>query len=271
MEIPTEEQIVKWFFECLYTDNFVDTLNSYQIEKVYYFAVDYEHKLKPTISEMALNFLDFGTRLEDNPMRENVRGLISILKVKKESANRIDKIKLIDTQIEKDKKKFNELKILAQDIQDTKEQVKFWLDAKHEFQTNIDAHTLEVSGIVSTQTGLNQELLLDRLISSEIARLMGYIELDGTTTNDPEILKKNRVVMLLFELGIFDYLMEKYPILNETSVSVLVEKFTGINSGTIRPTYRAIKGTSREDRNNPYNSDANVKWLNEELKTILNK
>lgn len=80
MEIPNSEKVKEWFFECLYTDNFINKLDTYQIEKVYLYAIDFEHELKPSISEIARHKLKTREKLADNPMRENVIELIRKLK-----------------------------------------------------------------------------------------------------------------------------------------------------------------------------------------------
>jgi hypothetical protein len=94
--------------------------------------------------------------------------------------------------------------------------------------------------------------------------------IDAPTPNDTLTISKNRIVMLLNELGIFNYLMDRYPKLkdNETALCELAEKFTGIGKGTIRPTYRAIIGTSAEKRNDPYKTEANLKWLENEMQKL---
>ncbi len=270
MEIPTEQQVIQWYFECLYTDNFIDTLNPYQIEKVYSYAMDYEYNLKPTIQESFENFKNTGNWLPENPMKENVNALTKILKERQTKISNDGPIKIIDTRIERDKETFELLEIESNDIDDLKERIKFWLDKKIEFEKSVDFETLDVSGMTSLRTGLNQKFFLDRLINAEIDRVKELIKLgepENNASDNPRILKKNRVIMLINELGIFEYLKREYPTLanNETKLAEVISEFTGLNSETIRPTYRAIVGTSNEDRNNPYKNKSNITYLNDKF------
>ena len=76
-------------------------------------------------------------------------------------------------------------------------------------------------------------------------------------------LQENQKVMLLYELGVFDFLLEKYSLNdNYKKLAQIVESFSGIKQETIRQTYRAIIGVSYSEKNNPYNNSKNIEFLN---------
>lgn len=120
---------------------------------------------------------------------------------------------------------------------------------------------------------------LPRLLSGKATcEYLGYLEATLEKLNKGEAInpsistepmlgsvipkQENQKVMLLYELGIFDYLQEKHKLDNETKLAQIIESFSGIKQDTIRQTYRAIIGTSTREANNPYNSVKNNTFLN---------
>jgi hypothetical protein len=65
----------------------------------------------------------------------------------------------------------------------------------------------------------------------------------------------------LFELGIFDYLLERYPNLNRNKKDIfnLLGEFCSINGDTISRTFTAID--KPRDKNNPYNNPLNEEYI----------
>lgn len=92
-----------------------------------------------------------------------------------------------------------------------------------------------------------------------------------STTNHPidaevapsiTLEKEAQKVMLLHELGIFEFLKTRYNITdNDTKLARIVEGFTGIKKDTIRQPYRAITGKSPREANNPYNNQDNIQVI----------
>ncbi len=89
---------------------------------------------------------------------------------------------------------------------------------------------------------------------------------------DPEIYQietegiaptNNQIVMLLHELGILDFLKDKYPNIqmSETNLGLVLGEITGRNEDSMRKGYRAIIHNGDSKNSNPYNKPDNVKWL----------
>ncbi len=115
-----------------------------------------------------------------------------------------------------------------------------------------------LEGIVSAhyQQFLKTQLLLRQ---KEEATLTDTLKEQDLASVTPQ--QENQKVMLLYELGIIDFLKERYQLDNETKLAQIIESFSGIKQDTIRQTYRAIKGTSNREGNNPYNSTKNEAFI----------
>ena len=92
-------------------------------------------------------------------------------------------------------------------------------------------------------------------------------ELIGVTTLQEDVMpsittnSEIQKVLMIYELGIFDYLAEKFKIDNPTKLSQIIESFSGIKQDTIRQPYRAIIGKDPDFRNNPYKNSKNVEFI----------
>jgi hypothetical protein len=263
MEIPTDQQIIQWYFECLFTDNFIDTLNPYQIEKVYIYAMDYEYNLKPTTRERFENFTTTGKWLPENPMKENVKALTIALKEKQKKIHIDDKINIIDDRIVKDKETFTLLENEANNIENLSDKIKFWLDKQLEFERNITLETLTVSGMTSKETGLNQKFFLDRLIDAELIRLKGIMELNSPEEelNDFELKEDQEKILFLDNIGVIEFLRKKYSITSNGHMGEILKPITGVKPATIARTLSRI-----HNKELPEKSMKNVNSLKDKLK-----
>jgi hypothetical protein len=55
MEPLSEKKVINMFFECLFREHYVSTLNNYELELIYGYAVDYFHKInKPRFDAVRL-------------------------------------------------------------------------------------------------------------------------------------------------------------------------------------------------------------------------
>jgi hypothetical protein len=91
-------------------------------------------------------------------------------------------IKIYDTHKENDKIAFDKLELEANKISNLNDRIIYWSEQKKIFLNDCNLDTLQVSGFVQKQTGLNESLFLDRLIENEIKHLETILK-HGTKNN----------------------------------------------------------------------------------------
>ena len=116
--------------------------------------------------------------------------------------------------------------------------------------------------------GYNPYKNMYEIIVSTKSEILKYFPDSPTQeTKEPDLpsitpTQENQKVMLLHELGVFDFLIEKHKLKdNYTQLAQIVESFSGIKQDTIRQTYRAILGQSLNEKNNPYNKPKNEEFV----------
>jgi hypothetical protein len=195
-------------------------------------------------------------------------------------------MKIIETQQKNDRIDFEKLQLEANKKTDLNERIIFWSEQKKLFLQNRSMQTFEASGFMQQTTGLiNERFFLDMLIDNEIEHLKLCLELETNNIRnlneppEPIILiegKKTQQIMLLYELGIFDYLIKTNPELtdngsvNYTKLAQTVSAFTNINPSTIRQTYNIFIGN--KNTTNPFDVENNKVWLSNTLSELgINK
>ena len=195
-------------------------------------------------------------------------------------------MKIIETQQKNDRIDFEKLQLEANKKTDLNERIMFWSEQKKLFLQNRSMKTFEASGFMQQTTGLiNERFFLDMLIENEIEHLKLCLELETNNirnSNEPEPInpieaKKTQQIMLLYELGIFEYLITTNPELtvngtvNYTKLAQTISAFTGLNPDTIRQNYNIFIG-SKPNTINPFDVEKNKVWLLNALSELgLNK
>lgn len=121
---------------------------------------------------------------------------------------------------------------------------------------------LQVRGILKSNSEIVNDFIrenYDRIYKGDNLREQNINSEDLPSINP---LKENQKVMLLYELGIFDYLTKEFDLKdNYVKLAQIVESFSGIKQDTIRQTYRAIKGVSHSEKNDPYINSKNEDFI----------
>ena len=174
----------------------------------------------------------------------------------------------LELEYDIEKRKINGLEIrivLNQAIKKQKEQIKIV-----KFQLKDPAWNHKTSGMLEESLRMFKEGLF--ALETELRKYDLKIE-NEPISNDllPTIIvsKENQKVMLLDELGVFDFLIEKHKLEdNHTRLAQIIESFTGIKQDTVRQTFRAISGQSGSEKNNPYKQIKNVEFVSNTLSAL---
>lgn len=116
------------------------------------------------------------------------------------------------------------------------------LDLVKGYMYNRKGYEYTSFGFLMTTFYRNYESLMQQI--ETIIEQIEFNYQNESINNLPSVIPDNRIVkvMLMYELGIFDYLKERYEDMNPTRLSQVIESFTGIEQSTIRQYYREIIG-----------------------------
>lgn len=170
---------------------------------------------------------------------------------------------------------FEKLAIESYQIVDLYQRVEWWINKKSDYINGLTAIDIDSSGHTLQNTSMRGELYLDGFIQNEINRLKSIIELENMKKEiivftgdeikyadmDIDFDGDTQKIGLLIELGIFDYIKEKYQTNSDAQLCKIIHVISGIPFDNIRKCYQGYKSNKdikRYDKNNPFNSEKNI-------------
>lgn len=247
MEILNETQVHDMFFECLYTDYYIETLNNYQLEKIYIYALDYEHNLKPTYREHIEHFKKTKKHLERNPMRENVNELIKKIK-EKLSFKPTDKIYHEE----------NYYKLMAGNIHVIDSMT---LAQIFEIRKFAERQVIEISLFGPKKEHLKPEEFFNTNLEYKSAKqtfdlIDNYYNEKSKNIeqkeklNDYELNEDQEKILFLEKIGVVDFLRTKYKLSSNGRIGEILKPVTNVKSDTTAKTLGRIYKNALSDKTN---------------------
>jgi flagellar biosynthesis chaperone FliJ len=158
---------------------------------------------------------------------------------------------------------FDAIKKRLDEFETIEEKIKFLSRQKADYLQNLDIKTLVASGDVVRRFGLNDEVFLDKLLSTEISHWKTLLEIENKEIDfhiEDKYNQKNDIqfkVSALDYIGVIDFLMKSTSNVNP---SYLGRILAPILNGTPDSIRKAIDRIVNEE-NEPYNTEKIKHWI----------